>query len=535
MSFAYTRNGLEQRDARLQRLFEIMPGACSWSILAGMAALGLFAPQAAAAVVIAFNLYWLLRLAHSTLFLLLSYAILRAEHRADWPARLASLKTGIAPRENAWSRWLFRGRRRAAARGAFQPLDPDTVRHVVIIPIANEGSDVVEPSLRSLSAQTFDRARMIVVLALEARAPESVRAEIEALAERMRADLPDLHVVLHPDGLPGEARVKGANASFAARHAAALLRARGIPLDRVTASCFDADTKAPPTYFDSLTYYFCIEPRRTRASFQPIPVYHNNIWAVPGFARVLEVGSSFFQLIEATNPDTLVTFSSHSMSFQALDEVGYWPMDMISDDSAIFWKSYLHYEGDYRVVPMYTTVSMDVVAERDWARTMRGLYKQKRRWAWGVENFPLIMRGFLRTRRIPLRERAAHTIKLIEALLAWTTWGFMLTIFNWLPVLAAGREFSQTVMYYTAPRISALVFNLAGIALITTIVLSQLLLPPPPTRRPFLRRARHAFEWLFVPVITLLFSSIPALDAQTRLMLGKHLEFWVAGKSGEKK
>ena len=85
-------------------------------------------------------------------------------------------------------------------------------------------------------------------------------------------------------------------------------------------------------------------------------------------------------------------------------------------------------------------------------------------------------------------------------------------------------------MYFTAPRISGLIFNLAGLALLTTIILSQLLVPRPPSRRPILVRIRHALEWLLIPLITLFFSAIPALDAQTRLMLGKRMEFWVAGK-----
>ena len=33
------------------------------------------------------------------------------------------------------------------------------------------------------------------------------------------------------------------------------------------------------------------------------------------------------------------------MSFKALVEIGYWPVDMISDDSAIYWKAYIHYAG----------------------------------------------------------------------------------------------------------------------------------------------------------------------------------------------
>ena len=530
MTAPYSRSGLEGRAAVLQRALEILPGASSWCILIGMLTLGLTRPQIAAAIVIAFNLYWLLRLAHSTVFLVISYLFLRAERSANWQARLADLAAPLPDSAPRFSRWLQRQQLAEWTRAGQPPLDPDRVHHVVIIPIARESADVFGPGIASLAAQDFPTRRMVVLLAVESRAPESVRREAAELAARHRARFLAIEVALHPDGVPGEARVKGANASFAARRASEILQARNIPFECATASCFDADTVVPPHYFSCLTYHFCLTPDRVRASFQPIPVYHNNIWSAPGIARVLEVGSSLFQLIEATNPDKLVTFSSHSMSFQALAEVDYWPVDMISDDSAIFWKAYLHFEGDYRVVPMYTTLSMDVVAERDWLTTLRGLYKQKRRWAWGVENFPLIVRGFLRSRRIPLREKIAHTAKMFEAHVAWATWGFMLTAFNWLPGLVAGREFSNTVMYFTAPRISAMIFNLAGLAFITTIVLSQLLLPAPPSRRPLLLRLRHAAEWLLIPFITLFFGALPALDAQTRLMLGRRMEFWVAGK-----
>ena len=49
-------------------------------------------------------------------------------------------------------------------------------------------------------------------------------------------------------------------------------------------------------FFAGLTYYYLTFPDRERASFQPVPVYNNNIWEAPGITRVLETGSSFFQL-----------------------------------------------------------------------------------------------------------------------------------------------------------------------------------------------------------------------------------------------
>ena len=417
------------------------------------------------------------------------------------------------------------------ARSGRPPLPAQAMVHLVILPIATESQAVYEPGIRSLVSQQFPSKQILVVLAVEARAPADVHAAAEAVQQRFRHHFLDFLIVRHPDGVPGEARVKGANATCAAKVAAAYFTERGIPFECVVVSCFDADTVVGPTYFACLTYHFMSCPQRSRASFQPIPVYHNNIWDVPGFARVLDVGASFFQLVEATSSETLVTFSSHSMSFQALVEADYWPVDMISDDSAIFWKSLIHYDGDYRVVPMYVTVSMDVAAAGSWRKTVLNVYRQKRRWAWGVENFPIVMRAFLRANDLPLARRVRHGFKLFGGHVAWATWPFLIGVIGWLPALVAGREFSSSVVYYSAPRIAAIIFRLALISLLTTVVLSACLLPKPPVRFPWLKKLGHMVEWLFVPAVAIVLSAVPALDAQTRLMTGRYLEFWVTEKT----
>lgn len=508
MTFRFSRHGLQGFDKRLERLLEILPGATSWTILVGMLVLSFWRPRLAAVLVIAFDLYWLLRLLYMTLFLVLSYLKLTRHRETDWMARARQserLTNGSAPRLQE-------------------------ISHVVIIPVAKESREIYEPGIENLVRQHWPSRQMLVVLAVEERAPAGVKEEARAVQQRYREHFLDFLVVVHPDGLPGEARVKGANATYAAKEAAAWLQGRGIPFERVVVSCFDADTVVSPAYFTCLTYHFLACPTRTRTSFQPIPVYHNNIWDVPGFARVLDVGASFFQLVEATNPEKLVTFSSHSMSFKALVEVGYWPVDMISDDSAIFWKAFLHYEGDYQVVPMYVTVSMDVAASESWRKTVVNVYKQKRRWAWGVENFPIVMRGFFRARRIPLLAKLKHAFKLFEGHIAWATWPFLLGIIGWIPAWFAGQVFSNSVVYYTAPRIAITIFQLSSIGLLTTVVLSQCLLPRPPVGRPWLKRVGHTFEWCVIPFTAIMLSAVPALDAQTRLMLGRYLEFWVTEK-----
>ena len=368
------------------------------------------------------------------------------------------------------------------------------------------------------------------MLAVEARAEQAVREGMTRIADEYRGRFMEFLVAEHPDGLPGEARVKGANTSYAAREAARYLEENKIPFENVIVSCFDADTVVSPDYFACLTYCFMNCPDRHRASFQPIPVFHNNIWEVPGFARVIETGSSFFQLIETTDPERLVTFSSHSMSFKALVEVGYWSTDMISEDSGIFWKSYLHFDGQYQVVPMPMTLSMDIVDAGSWWGTVGSLYKQKRRWAWGVENFPLVMRGFLANKKISFFDKLQHGFKLFEGQVTWAALPFLLTFVGWLPAISAGNEFSNTVLYYNASRFTQAIFGLSTIALLGTIIMSLWLLPKKKKKFSLFWTLIHGLEWFLVPFILVFLSAMPALDAQTRLMLNKRMEFWVSDK-----
>lgn len=158
------------------------------------------------------------------------------------------------------------------------------------------------------------------------------------------------------------------------------------------------------------------------------------------------------------------------------------------------------------------------------------VYRQKRRWAWGVENLPVVMRAFLKKSRIPLCAKIRHGAKLWEGHLAWATWPFLVAIIGWLPAFFVGREFSNSVLSYSAPRVTWTIFHLASMSLAITICLSVALLPRAAVKRPLLKKAWHLLEWLLVPVISILFSAIPALDAQTRLALGRRMEFWVTEK-----
>ena len=146
------------------------------------------------------------------------------------------------------------------------------------------------------------------------------------------------------------------------------------------------------------------------------------------------------------------------------------------------------------------------------------------------ENFPIVARAFLQSKKIPLYERARLSFKLFEGHLSWATSGFILSIIGWLPVIFARNEFAASVVYYNVPAIANTIFSLGFFAVCISIVLSLSLLPKTKMRYDWLLKLGHALEWLLVPLILVLFSALPALDAQTRLMLGRYLEFWVTDK-----
>ncbi|MBI3009448.1 MAG: glycosyltransferase family 2 protein [Candidatus Omnitrophica bacterium] len=543
MHFDFTRQNLGISEQRLERALEIVPGALSWSLLIGMAWLGWWKPIVAAALIIAYDLYWLLRIFYMTFFLIVSSIRLSLEKHTDWMDlihRFDSLREGSRANALAAQRhfslrrkltfWLHRRELLKAHQGDLPAPSSESIFHMVLFPMIKEPAEVLEEGIKSLAQQSLPTNRLLVVLAVESRSDPRTKRDVHAIAQRYRTRFLELLVVEHPDGLPGEARVKGANVTYAAKAAVRWFTDRGVCLEHVVVSCFDTDTIVSPDYFSCLTFAYLTTPWRNRASFQPIPVYHNNIWEVPGFARVLDIGSSFFQLIEATNPEKLVTFSSHSMSCRALVEVDYWPTDLISDDSAIFWKAFIHYDADYHVIPLPVTVSMDVACAASWQQTAAQVFRQKRRWAWGVENFPIVVRAFLRADRISFWIRLRKALRLLEGHISWATSAFLLTVIGWLPAFFAGREFSDSVLYYSAPRITATVFHLASLALMATVLLSLCLLPKPPAKYRLWRLLAHTVEWLLVPLIVLFFSALPALDAQTKLMRGRYLEFWVTGK-----
>src|SRR5271170_6398667 len=91
MKFVYSKENLNPRQAKLQRFLEIIPGACSWTVLLGLIFLSIFFPFGAAILIVAFYLSWIMRVLYSTFFLVLSYLQLNIESNTDWMLRIQGI------------------------------------------------------------------------------------------------------------------------------------------------------------------------------------------------------------------------------------------------------------------------------------------------------------------------------------------------------------------------------------------------------------------------------------------------------------
>jgi len=479
-----------------KRTLEIIPGLISWGIIFILVLLAFINPVSCAVISLIFDFYWIIRTVYLTSFLVMAHRRLYRERNRNWLSE--------CPDNNLY--------------------------HLIIFPVYKEGPDVLGPSLEAIKNCNYPKDKMIVIVAFEERNP-GARDNAKALESEFGNIFYGYLSTFHPDGIAGEKRTKGANATWAAKQAKVFLAAGGISDADVIISCFDADTCVSKEYFGCLTYHFIKSPKPHRASYQPMPVYNNNIWQAPSFARLVEISSSFCQMIESMRLEKFVTFSSHSMSFKTLVDIGYWPVDMVSDDSVIYWKAFLFYKGDYRVIPLYTTVSMDIAYSNSFLKTIKIQYKQKRRWAWGVENFPFLISGFLTDRDIPLIRKIWRGFHLLESYVTWAIWAIILVFIGPLPIIFGGAFFNQTAIGYNLSKITGLLFNFTLFTGLAWVILSRLILPPRPKGVSWLKNIVMIMEWIIVPFIILILGSTPALDAQTHLALGKYMEFNPTPKS----
>ncbi len=493
------------KDRFLYRCFEILPGALSLATLGVLIFLSSWRPVWMAFFTIAFDIYWLVRTIYFSSHLKAAFDKMREAMQNDWADRL-----------NIFKDW-------------------QKIYQLVILPMFEEDPKIIESTLDALVDSDWPKDKMIVVLATEEKVMDYIQKITGGIRKKFNNYFGYFLVTTHPQNIKGEISGKGSNAAFAARQVLKeVIDKHAIPYEEVIVSIFDIDTKVPKQYFVRLTYQYLIDPKPLRASYQPVPVYNNNIWEAPILARVMSYSATFWHMMQQERPDKGTTFSSHSMSLKALVDVDFWQTNVVSEDSRIFFQCLLHYDGDYRVVPLYYPVSMDANVARTFWQTMVNQYKQQRRWAWGVENIPYILFAFLKNKKISLQKKIHYIFYIAEGFWSWATNSIIIFMMGWLPLLIGGKAFNLTLLSYNLPRLTQTVLFFSMIGIVLSVMLTIFLMPPKPLHLKKISWLWIILQWFLIPVILIVFGSIPALDAQLHLMLGRYMGFWVTEKARKK-
>jgi len=542
------------------RLLEIFPGSVSWFLILGPIVFSIIDPIVVAYFIIAYDLFWLVRAFRMSTYLIRGYRRVRETVKVNWQERLrwledpapfiarterqlvdllqrhpgaghvALLGQAIAPhdRYRELTKELNLLQSIAARHAAI--LDPRTIYHLVIVAAYNETREIIEPTVVSLLESNYPAAQIMLIIAYEERGGAEMAATAAELIKDYGSKFAYAEAIQHPADIEGEVIGKGGNITFAGRKATAMIEARGIDPERVIVTTLDADNKPDPQYFANLSYTYALDPNRIHKSYQPAPMYLNNIWDVPAPMRVVATGNSFYQVQEMMRPHRLRNFSSHAQPLRALIETDFWSVITPVEDGHQFWRSYFAFNGDYAVVPIYVPIYQDAVLADTYLKTLVAQYKQLRRWAYGVSDFPYVVRNCIRNKDIPLGSRLINTWRLFEGHVSWATAVLIVTFGGWLP-LYLNFQFSQTrELAHLLPIIASYIQRVTTVGLVTMMWLSIATLPPRPARYKRRRNVLMLAQWILLPVTGIVFTALTAIDAQTRLMFGRYLGFYVTVK-----
>ena len=514
------------------RSFEILPGAVSWLIIALPFILSFVNPTWAAYFIVMFMLAWAFKASGYAIRTMRGYSKLHKMMKINWSELTGNLnhaKRALTESKEAASthmpRWHVRDLTNFASYSGDDLLKPKDVYHAVILPTYNEPPEVIEPTIKSVIDSHYDvKSRVIFLLAYEQRGGELKAEQSKQQIKKYGKHFHRAEAIEHPADMPGEIVGKGGNATIAGRRLLEIVKELKIDPVRVIVTTIDSDNRPHPHYLSAVTYAYCMEPERKYVSFQPIPMFLNNIWDAPAPMRVLATGNSFWNLIASSRPHLMRNFSSHAQSLATLVDTDFWSVRTIVEDGHQFWRTYFRYEGKHRVQPVFVPIYQDAVLEETYFKTLRAQFVQLRRWAYGASDVAYVLyQGYVKANKVPKRDLFFKFMRLMEAHVSWATAPLILAGSAWLPILLNPAA-QDTVIAHQLPRLASNINTYIAVGILVTVFLSMRALPPRPPRYKAHRHVWMVLQWVLLPISSIVYGSFAALYSQTRLMIARYLD-----------
>jgi len=481
----------------MRRLIEITIPLSAWLLITMPLWLSFWHPALVAYLIITFDIYWFYKSFSLAYYAIRSFLTMQAHIKVDWISE--------AKRQKNFAK----------------------LHHVIIIPQFKEPIHILRRTLDSLSSQDFPKKRLFVVLATEEK-DEKHEETAQILLKEYGKKFGKFIVTIHPL-LAGEVAGKSSNMAFAGKHIVSVLQKDNIDLALTTVTSCDADAMLHPKYFSYLSYMFLTDPDRQYHFYQGAILFYSNIWRIPLPNKMFNTIGSIWNFSLLSQPNRFINFSTYSLSLQTVVDAGFWDTDVIPEDYHLYFKVYFTKGKKVATHGLFLPVLVDAAESTGFFRTFVNQYEQSKRWAWGVSDVPFVIMNACVHKEIVFTDRLRRIILLLEQHIFWPSNWFLLTLGSTLPPLI-NPDFARTVLGHNLARISSGILTLSAIFLVIVFIIDWRIKPSRPKEYAMWKLPFLYLQWFTLPIISFFLSALPGLDAHTRLMLGKRLEYRVTEK-----
>lgn len=491
------RDIVKRYPEKSRRLIEILIPSTSWLIITMPFWLSFWNPVAMGYILITFNVYWFYKSLTLAISAIKSFVTLQAHVKVNWLSQIEKLDTFTS------------------------------VYHIVILPEYKEPLHILKRTIENLLMSDFPNERLIIVLATESKDPLAEETSNE-LYNEFKDKVGKFLVTRHTLTLD-EVAGKSSNMAHAAREVTQKLIEWNIPAEHALITSCDADALIHPKYFSCVTQRFLTTEDRYYSFYQGAILFYSNIWRIPLPNRFMNILSSIWNLASLSQTGRLINFSTYTVPLVTARDAGFWGVDVVPEDYHMFFKVYFNRGEKVHTMPIFLPILVDAAESRGFFRTIVNQYEQVKRWAWGVSDVPYVIRGMFLHPQIPLLDRLRRVTQLLEHHILWPSNWFLLTIGGIVPPII-NPAFGRTVFGHNLAQLSSGILTLSAGFVFVMLYIDWKLKPPKPEHiknwtLPFLY-----LQWFTLPIIAFFLTALPGLDAHTRLLLGKRLEYRVTEK-----
>jgi cellulose synthase/poly-beta-1,6-N-acetylglucosamine synthase-like glycosyltransferase len=490
---------ISRYQSQLDRLLEISPALLSWLLLTAPIWVSFFAPVWIASFIIIFDIYFFYRAAHLGVNSIRAYRRIQTASKISW-----------------WQ------------EGLNEKLPMEKTHHVIFIPTYKEPMSILQRTMNFLREQEMPTKNISIVLAGEKR-EEDFQVKADQLKKEYGHSFANIWVTEHTL-VPGEAAGKSSNMAFAAHEVQKKLQDTSIDKENLMVTVCDADVAIHPKYLSNLSYQFLKNPNRYLRFWQAALLFYNNIWRVPMPVRVIHTIYSIQQVADLMRPKSNFNYSTYSTSWKLVEEAGFWDTDVISEDWHLFFKCFFTHKGLVEVESVFLPLYADAAEGQTYFQSLATQYSQNRRWAWGVTDVSYAFKQFLaHSKEISKVNFLFRFLRTLEQHVLWPVNWWIITLGATIPPLI-NEEFRYSSLGYNLPKVSGFILTITSVFILSVIVVDWLLKPPRPVTFKKRMLPLTILQYLLMPVTAFLFGALPGMDAHTRLLLGKRLEYKVTPK-----